>query len=231
MRVILLGPPGAGKGTQARHISRRFGIPHISTGDIFMKNITGETELGKKAKEYLDKGSLVPDEITIDLVRNRIREEDAKNGYLLDGFPRNLNQGEVLCKISEDMGEGLDAALLIDVPFEDIKERMEGRRICTSCGASYHIKFNPPEEEGVCNKCGHKLAQRRDDHDEAVEERLKVYEEYTKPLIGFFRKKNLLVSVDGTKGIDEVTKTILDVLTEMDKKHNNEESMSEVNGH
>jgi len=231
MRVILLGPPGAGKGTQARHISRRFGIPHISTGDIFMKNITGETELGKKAKEYLDKGYLVPDEVTIDLVRNRIREEDAKTGYLLDGFPRNLNQGEVLCQIIEDMGEALDAALLIDVPFEDIKERMEGRRICTSCGASYHIKFNPPKEEGICNKCGHKLAQRRDDHDEAVEERLKVYEEYTKPLISFFRKKNLLVSVDGTKGIEEVTKDILDVLTEIDKKHNNEESMSEVNGH
>lgn len=231
MRVILLGPPGAGKGTQARHISRRFGIPHISTGDIFMKNITGETELGKKAKEYLDKGYLVPDEITIDLVRNRIREEDAKTGYLLDGFPRNLNQGEVLCQIIEDMGEALDAALLIDVPFEDIKERMAGRRICTSCGASYHVKFNPPEVEGICNKCGHLLAQRRDDHEEAVDERLKVYEEFTKPLISFFTKKNLLVSVDGTKGIEEVTEDILDVLTEIDKKHNNEESMSEVNGH
>lgn len=231
MRVILLGPPGAGKGTQARHISRRFGIPHISTGDIFMKNITGETELGKKAKEYLDKGYLVPDEITIDLVRNRIREEDAKTGYLLDGFPRNLNQGEVLCQIIEDMGEALDAALLIDVPFEDIKERMAGRRICTSCGASYHVKFNPPEVEGICNKCGHLLAQRRDDHEEAVDERLKVYEEFTKPLISFFMKKNLLVSVDGTKGIEEVTEDILDVLTEIDKKHNNEESMSEVNGH
>lgn len=231
MRVILLGPPGAGKGTQARHISRRFGIPHISTGDIFMKNITGETELGKKAKEYLDKGYLVPDEITIDLVRNRIREEDAKTGYLLDGFPRNLNQGEVLCQIIEDMGEALDAALLIDVPFEDIKERMAGRRICTSCGASYHVKFNPPEVEGICNKCGHLLAQRRDDHEEAVDERLKVYEEFTKPLISFFTQKNLLVSVDGTKGIEEVTEDILDVLTEIDKKHNNEESMSEVNGH
>lgn len=222
MRVILLGPPGAGKGTQARHISGKFGIPHISTGDIFMKNITGETELGKKAKEYLDKGYLVPDEITIDLVINRIREDDAKNGYLLDGFPRNLNQGEVLFQTLEEMGDHLDAALLIDVPFEDIKERMEGRRICTSCGASYHIKFNPPAKEDVCSKCGHKLAQRRDDHVEAVEERLKVYEEHTKPLISFFRKKNLLVSVDGTKGIEEVTENILDVLTEMDNKDNNE---------
>lgn len=231
MRVILLGPPGAGKGTQAKHISREFGIPHISTGDIFMKNITGETELGIKAKEYLDKGHLVPDEITIDLVRNRIREDDAKDGYLLDGFPRNLNQGEVLCQIIEDMGDALDAALLIDVPFEDIKERMAGRRICTSCGASYHVTFNPPHAEGYCNKCGHILAQRRDDHEEAVVERLKVYEEFTKPLISFFKEKELLITVDGTKGIEEVTEEISRVLNEAGKKHNNERFMSEVNGH
>lgn len=230
MRVILLGPPGAGKGTQAKHISMKFHIPHISTGDIFMKNITGETELGIKAKEYLDKGYLVPDEITIDLVRNRIREDDAQAGYLLDGFPRNLNQGEVICRIIEDMGDSLDAALLIDVPLEDIKERMAGRRICTSCGATYHIRFNPPVHEGLCSRCGHILAQRRDDHEEAVDERLKVYEEYTKPLISFFQKKNLLVRVDGTRGIEEVTEEILRVLTDKDKKHNNEGFMSEVNG-
>lgn len=212
MRIILLGPPGAGKGTQAQFITEVFNIPHISTGDIFMKNITQGTELGKKAKEYMDRGHLVPDEVTIDLVRNRLKEEDTLNGYLLDGFPRTVHQAEVLLRITEEMGKSLDAALLINVPASYIKERMPGRRICPSCGTTYHVEFNPPKRSGICDLCQGELIQRRDDLPEAVEERLKVYEEHTLPLIGYFKERELLVSVDGTREISEVSRDIAETL-------------------
>ena len=216
MRIILLGPPGAGKGTQAKFISEKFGIPHISTGDIFMRNITEGTELGKKAKSFIDQGLLVPDEVTIDLVMNRLEQEDVEEGYLLDGFPRTVHQGEVLCRMIREGGHVLDAALLIDVPSSFIRERMPGRRICRFCGASYHLQFNPPEEVGLCDHCGHELTERRDDHGEAVEERLKVYEEQTRPLIDFFEKKELLLRIDGTKEIEAVTSEIFEKLSSLE---------------
>lgn len=216
MRIILLGPPGAGKGTQAKFISEKFGIPHISTGDIFMRNISEGTELGRKAKNYIDQGLLVPDEVTIDLVMNRLEQEDVEEGYLLDGFPRTVYQGDVLCRMISESGQMLDAALLIDVPSSYIKERMPGRRICRFCGASYHLQFNPPNEEGLCDHCGHELAERRDDHAEAVEERLKVYEEQTMPLIDFFEKKKLLLRIDGTKEIEAVTREIFEKLSTLE---------------
>jgi len=217
MRIILLGPPGAGKGTQAKFISEKFAIPHISTGDIFMRNITEGTELGRKAKNYIDLGLLVPDEVTIDLVMNRLEEEDAAEGYLLDGFPRTVHQGNVLCRIIDEKGQELDAALLIDVPSSYIRERMPGRRICSSCGASYHLQFNPPLKEGLCDHCGQELVQRRDDHVEAVDARLKVYEELTLPLMDFFEKKKLLVKIDGRREIEDVTREIVEKLSAMEK--------------
>jgi len=229
MRIILLGPPGAGKGTQAKFISEKFGIPHISSGDIFMRNITEGTELGKKAKYYIDQGLLVPDEVTIDLVMNRLEQDDVKEGYLLDGFPRTVHQGQVLCKMLEERGQVLDVALLIDVPSSYIKERMPGRRICKFCGASYHLQFNPPENEGICNNCGHDLVQRRDDHVEAVEERLKVYEEQTKPLIDFFKEKKLLLRIDGKREIEEVSREIIEKLDVIDNNEQDEGTVSIVN--
>lgn len=216
MRLILLGPPGAGKGTQAKFISERYHLPHISTGDLFMKNLTNKTKLGLKAKEYMDQGLLVPDELTIDLVKDRLLERDAKSGYLLDGFPRNVNQAQVLCDLLDDMGESLDAALLIDVPSSILRERMPGRRICPSCGATYHIDFNPPKREEICDRCGHALIQRRDDREEAVEERLRVYEEHTLPLLSFFKERNILKVVDGTQTIKKVSKSIQKVLKDIE---------------
>ncbi len=213
MRIILLGPPGAGKGTQAKMISKRFDIPHISSGDIFMRNITEGTELGKKAKFFIDQGLLVPDEVTIDLVMSRLEEDDVKTGYLLDGFPRTVHQGEVLCEMLKVREQILDVVLLIDVDASYIKKRMPGRRICKFCGASYHLQFNPSEIEGTCNQCGHDLVQRRDDHDDAVEERLKVYEKETIPLIEFFAEKKLLIRINGEKEIEEVSREIMGKLS------------------
>lgn len=212
MRVVLLGPPGAGKGTQAKIISKVLSVPHISTGDIFMKNIREETELGIKAKEYIHKGLLVPDEVTIGLVENRLEEEDAGEGYLLDGFPRTLSQGEALLNHLESSHKMLDAVVFLDVPHEELLLRMEGRRVCSSCGASYHLTFNPPREMEVCNLCSGHLIIRKDDTEEAVKERLRVYESETKPLVHFFELKGLLRKVDGTKEIDEVTEDVLEAL-------------------
>lgn len=212
MRIILLGPPGAGKGTQAQHISKLFNVPHISTGDIFMKNISQGTELGRKAKDFMDKGQLVPDELTIKLVEDRLEEEDTRDGYLLDGFPRTENQAKVLGELLEGKGEALDVALLIDVPESVIKSRMLGRRVCPSCGATYHIAFNPPKSEGTCDKCQSKLIQRKDDLPEAVEERLRVYTISTRPLIAYYRGKGILKTVEGEKEIGEVSRSITNVL-------------------
>lgn len=211
MKIILLGPPGAGKGTQAKSISNRYSIPHISTGDIFRKNISENTPLGIEAKKYMDNGQLVPDEVTINMVKDRLQEDDCRNGYLLDGFPRTVSQAESLQSFLEERGEALDSALLIYVPRDFILERMTGRRVCPSCGASYHIKFNPAVDE-KCELCGTEVVQRKDDTAETVEERLDVYERQTQPLIDYYKEKNLLSQVDGTKAINEVFEDICELL-------------------
>ncbi|KEH90189.1 adenylate kinase [Clostridium novyi] len=208
MRMILLGPPGAGKGTQAKLISEKYSIPHISTGDIFRKNISEKTPLGVKAKEYMDKGQLVPDELTIDLVNDRLTHEDCKKGFLLDGFPRTVKQAEALEKFLTENNQSLDTALLINVPSSFILERMTGRRVCPSCGASYHIKFNPPKIEGLCDVCKKEVIQRKDDTEETVKERIEVYDRQTQPLVDFYSSKDQLFVVDGTQSIDQVFETI-----------------------
>lgn len=212
MKIVLLGPPGAGKGTQAKSISNRYSIPHISTGDIFRKNISEETPLGIEAKQYIDNGQLVPDEVTINMVKDRLTWEDCENGYLLDGFPRTVAQAEALQEFLDLRNENLDTALCIEVPSSFILERMTGRRVCLSCGASYHIKFNSPAVDGVCDVCGNNIIQRKDDVEETVKERLDVYERQTQPLIDFYKEKNLLSTVDGTKAINEVFEGICDIL-------------------
>lgn len=215
MKIILLGPPGAGKGTQAKLISSEFSIPHISTGDIFRANISEKTELGMKAKGYMDKGLLVPDELTIDIVKDRISKDDCKSGFLLDGFPRTVKQAEALDKFLGSEKEKVDCALLIDVPTEKIFSRMTGRRVCTKCGASYHVKYNPPKIEGKCDLCGSPVVQRKDDSEDTVKERLDVYDRQTQPLIVYYKNKAVLKSVDGTQDIDKVFKDIKDVLGDM----------------
>jgi adenylate kinase len=209
MKIVLLGPPGAGKGTQAKQICMNFGIPHISTGDMFRKNISEKTELGVKAKGYMDKGLLVPDELTISIVKDRLSEDDCKNGFLLDGFPRTVKQAEVF---SSFLSEKIDAALLIQVPRESILDRMTGRRVCPVCGASYHIKFNPPKIENKCDKCSSTLVQRKDDNEETVKDRLDVYYEQTEPLASFYKSSGVLCTVDGTHDIDIVFNDILGAL-------------------
>jgi len=211
VKIILLGPPGAGKGTQAKSISNKYSIPHISTGDIFRKNISENTPLGIEAKKYMDNGQLVPDEVTINMVKDRLQEEDCKSGYLLDGFPRTVSQAESLQEFLEGRNESLDTALLIDVPRDFILERMTGRRVCPSCGASYHVKFNPAVDN-KCELCGSEVVQRKDDTEETVKERLDVYERQTQPLIDFYRDKNLLSVVEGTRAINEVFESICEVL-------------------
>ena len=201
MKIVLLGPPGAGKGTQAKSISNRYSIPHISTGDIFRKNISENTPLGIEAKSYMDNGQLVPDEVTINMVKDRLQQDDCKNGYLLDGFPRTVHQAEALDNFLTEREESIDTALLIEVPKEFILERMTGRRVCPSCGASYHIKFNPPTNDGKCDLCGSDVIQRKDDTEETVKERLDVYENQTQPLIDFYKNKKQLSVVDGTQAI------------------------------
>ena len=211
VKIILLGPPGAGKGTQAKSISNKYSIPHISTGDIFRKNISENTPLGIEAKSYMDNGQLVPDEVTINMVKDRLQQEDCKQGYLLDGFPRTVSQAEALQDFLDSRNESLDTALLIEVPRDFILERMTGRRVCPSCGASYHIKFNPAAN-GKCELCGSDVVQRKDDTEETVKERLDVYEKQTQPLIDFYKDKNLLSTVDGTQAINKVFESICEVL-------------------
>lgn len=212
MKIIMLGAPGAGKGTQAIKIAEKYGIPHISTGDIFRANIKNGTELGKKAKEYMDKGALVPDELTCDLVVDRIHQDDCANGFVLDGFPRTIPQAEALDAALSKDNETMDYAIDIEVPDENIVKRMGGRRACVNCGATYHIVSAPPKVEGVCDHCGGKLTIRDDDKPETVQKRLTVYHDQTQPLIDYYRKAGILHSVDGTKPLDDVFADIVKVL-------------------
>ena len=192
-----------------KHIAAKYSIPHISTGDIFRANIKNGTELGKKAKEYMDQGLLVPDELTCDLVADRIAKDDCANGFILDGFPRTIPQAEALDKVLVSRGEKVDYAVNIDVPDEAIISRMSGRRACVTCGATYHIQFNPPKKEGICDNCGGELILREDDKPETVKTRLNVYHEQTQPLIDFYQAKGVLVTVDGTQALDDVFKAVL----------------------
>lgn len=204
MKIIMLGAPGAGKGTQAARIAQKYEIPHISTGDIFRANLKAGTELGLKAKAYMDKGLLVPDELTCDLVTDRVSQEDCKNGYILDGFPRTIPQAKALEQAFSDMDTDVDFAIDVEVPDSHIVKRMSGRRACTSCGATYHIEHIPPKKEGICDKCGAPLVLRDDDKAETVQKRLDVYHEQTQPLINFYKEKGKLVVIDGTKNMEEV---------------------------
>jgi adenylate kinase len=212
MRIILLGPPGAGKGTQAKSISNKFSIPHVSTGYIFRKNISEKTPLGIEAKKHIDKGHLVPDKLTIDIIKDRLSNEDCSNGFLLDGYPRTVNQAEALETLLEEEGNRIDTALLIKVPREFILTRMTGRRVCLTCGASYHITFNPPEMDEKCNLCGSVVVQRADDSEETVSERLDIYDAQTQPLIKYYGDKNSLSVVDGTQAINSVFENICSIL-------------------
>ena len=212
MRIIMLGAPGAGKGTQAKMIASEYQIPHISTGDIFRSNIKNGTELGKKAKEYMDQGLLVPDSLTCDLVVDRIAQDDAKNGYVLDGFPRTIPQAEALTEALKARGEAIDFAIDIEVPDENIVTRMSGRRACLGCGATYHIKYNPPKTENVCDACGGELVLRDDDKPETVQKRLDVYHEQTQPLISYYSEAGVLKELDGTQDIDVIFEKIKELL-------------------
>ena len=212
MKIIMLGAPGAGKGTQAKKIAEKYQIPHISTGDIFRANIKNGTELGKKAKTYMDQGALVPDELTCDLVVDRIQQEDCKNGYVLDGFPRTIPQAECLTDALNKLGEKMDYAVNVDVPDESIVNRMGGRRACVGCGATYHIVFNAPKTEGICDSCGAELIQRKDDAPETVLERLAIYHEQTEPLKAYYAKTGKLKSVKGQESVEDTTKLVFEAL-------------------
>ena len=212
MKIIMLGAPGAGKGTQAKLIAEKYGVPHISTGDIFRANIKNGTELGKEAKEYMDKGLLVPDELTVRLLLDRVVQDDCKNGYVLDGFPRTIPQAEVLDKELTKLGDSVDFAVDVDVPDENIIRRMSGRRACLNCGATYHIVNIPPKKEGICDVCGSELVLRDDDQPETVKNRLKVYHEQTQPLIEYYTGKGVLRTVDGTLPMEEVYDAIVKIL-------------------
>ncbi|MBQ4283935.1 MAG: adenylate kinase [Lachnospira sp.] len=212
MKIIMLGAPGAGKGTQAKRIAAQYTIPHISTGDIFRANIKNNTELGQKAKTYMDKGELVPDELVVDLIMDRFKQADCTNGYVLDGFPRTIPQAEALDAALNAQGENVDFAINVEVPDENIINRMSGRRACVGCGATYHIKYNPTKVEDVCDACGEKLILRDDDKPETVKNRLSVYHEQTQPLIDYYEKKGVLAEVDGTKDMEDVFNAIVSVL-------------------
>ena len=212
MKIIMLGAPGAGKGTQAKMIAEKYSIPHISTGDIFRANIKNGTEVGKKAKSYMDKGQLVPDELTLDLIMDRFKQDDCKNGYVLDGFPRTIPQAEALDTALKAKGEKVDFAIDVDVPDENIVKRMGGRRACVGCGATYHVVYSPTKVEGVCDKCGEELIVRDDDKPETVLNRLEVYHNQTQPLIDYYNEKGILKSVDGTVDMKDVFNAIVDIL-------------------
>lgn len=214
MKIIMLGAPGAGKGTQAKMIADKYGVPHVSTGDIFRANIKQGTELGKEAKTYMDKGLLVPDELTVKILLDRVAKDDCKNGYVLDGFPRTIPQAEVLDKALAELGDAIDYAINVDVPDENIVNRMSGRRACLACGATYHIVHIPPKAEGVCDRCGKELVLRDDDKPETVKKRLGVYHEQTQPLIDFYTKKGILKTVDGTMDMQDVFAGIVKILGE-----------------
>ena len=212
MKVIMLGAPGAGKGTQAKKIAAKYNIPHISTGDIFRANIKNGTELGKKAKTYMDQGLLVPDELVVDLVVDRVNQEDCQNGYVLNGFPRTIPQAEALDQALKTLGQKMDYAIDVDVPDENIVRRMGGRRACVGCGATYHLEYAPTKVEGICDVCGKELILRDDDKPETVQKRLNVYHDQTQPLIDYYTKAGILKTVDGTVDIEEVFQAITEIL-------------------
>ena len=212
MKIVMLGAPGAGKGTQAKMIAAKYEVPHISTGDIFRANIKNGTELGKKAKEYMDQGLLVPDELTVDLVIDRLSQEDCAKGYILDGFPRTIPQAEALDAALSKRGEKMDFAIDVDVPDENIVNRMSGRRACTGCGATYHIVHNPSKKGDVCEVCGETLILRDDDKPETVQKRLTVYHEQTQPLIDYYTQQGILKTVDGTQDMNDVFTDVTKIL-------------------
>ena len=212
MKIIMLGAPGAGKGTQAKQIAAKYEIPHISTGDIFRANIKEGTALGMEAKSYMDKGQLVPDELTVKILLDRVAKDDCKNGYVLDGFPRTIPQADVLDEAVTKLGEKIDFAINVDVPDENIIRRMSGRRACLKCGATYHIVSIPPKKEGICDACGEELVIRDDDKEETVKARLEAYHKQTQPLIDYYNNKGILKEVDGTKDMNDVFADIVNIL-------------------
>lgn len=214
MKIIMLGAPGAGKGTQAIQIAEKYKIPHVSTGDLFRSNISQKTELGMEAKSYMDEGKLVPDELTVRMLLDRVAQDDCKNGYVLDGFPRTIAQAEVLNKEVTKLGDKIDYAIDIEVPDENIVKRMSGRRACLKCGNTYHIEHVPPKKEGICDNCGSELVLRADDAPETVLKRLNVYHEQTQPLIDFYNNMDILVTIDGTQDMNKVFADVTKVLGE-----------------
>ena len=212
MKIIMLGAPGAGKGSQASRIANEYHLPHISTGDIFRANLKEETELGKQAKSFMDKGELVPDDITIAMLLDRIHKEDCKNGYILDGFPRTIPQAEALKEALAKQGEKIDLALDVEAPDDLIIQRMAGRRTCPNCSAIYHTETLKPKKEGICDLCGAELVQRKDDNEETVKNRLKIYHEMTEPLISYYKKENILEEVDGMEKLDAVFEKVKEII-------------------
>ncbi len=212
MNLIFLGPPGAGKGTQAKRVAEKYGIPQISTGDMLREAVAKGTELGKKAKEYMDKGELVPDEVVIGIVKERLQQPDCEKGFILDGFPRTLAQAEALDEMLKELNKKIDAVINVVVPEEEVVKRITYRRTCRNCGAVYHLIYAPPKEDNKCDKCGGELYQRDDDKEETVRERYRVYKQNTEPLIDYYRKKGILYDVDGTKDIEGVWKEIEAIL-------------------
>ncbi|MBU0438130.1 adenylate kinase [Staphylococcus casei] len=215
MNIILMGLPGAGKGTQASEIVKKFPIPHISTGDMFRKAIKDETDLGKEAKSYMDRGELVPDEVTVGIVKERISEDDAKKGFLLDGFPRTIEQAEALSEIMQELDRKIDAVINIEVPEEELMNRLTGRRICEKCGTTYHLVFNPPKVDGICDLDGGKLYQREDDNPETVANRLNVNVKQSKPILEFYDNKQVLNNIDGSRDIKVVTEDVISILEDL----------------
>ena len=213
MQLILMGAPGAGKGTQAAELVKKYGIPQISTGDMFRAAVKEGTELGKKAEACMKSGALVPDEVTIGIVKERLSKEDCAKGFILDGFPRTVEQADALEKILSELGKNLTAVLNIHVPFEDLIERAVGRRICKGCGATYHVKFNPTKKENICDECGGELYQRADDNEETMKNRLSVYEKSTRPLIEYYKKAGKYTEIDGRQPIGKVTEELVKVLS------------------
>ena len=214
MQLLMMGPPGAGKGTQAARLVKKYNIPQISTGDMFRAAVKEGTPLGLKAKAYMDSGSLVPDEVTIGIVRERLAKDDCKGGFILDGFPRTVEQADALAKILDELGKKISCVLNISVPADYLIERAVGRRICRKCGATYHVKFHAPKAESVCDECGGELYQRADDNAETMTKRLAAYEESTRPLIDYYKSVGIYHEIDGRQSIDKVTEDLEDMLRE-----------------